>query len=144
MKSFPFELSGGQKQRVMIAIALAAEPNYLIADEPTTALDVSVQAQILDLLKHLKETENIGILLITHDLAVVAQVSARVGLMYAGELVEEASAREFFSKPLHPYARNLLKALPEGKQKSQMLEAIPGMVASLESRVPWMPICRAL
>lgn len=97
MKSFPFELSGGQKQRVMIAIALAAEPNYLIADEPTTALDVSVQAQILDLLKHLKETENIGILLITHDLAVVAQVAARVGLMYAGELVEEASAREFFS-----------------------------------------------
>ena len=131
MKSFPFELSGGQKQRVMIAIALAAEPNYLIADEPTTALDVSVQAQILDLLKHLKETENIGILLITHDLAVVAQVAARVGLMYAGELVEEASAREFFSKPLHPYARNLLKALPEGKQKSQMLEAIPGMVPRL-------------
>lgn len=131
MKSFPFELSGGQKQRVMIAIALAAEPNYLIADEPTTALDVSVQAQILDLLKHLKETENIGILLITHDLAVVAQVADRVGLMYAGELVEEASAREFFSKPLHPYARNLLKALPEGKQKSQMLEAIPGMVPRL-------------
>ena len=131
MKSFPFELSGGQKQRVMIAIALAAEPNYLIADEPTTALDVSVQAQILDLLKHLKETENIGILLITHDLAVVAQVAGRVGLMYAGELVEEASAREFFSKPLHPYARNLLKALPEGKQKSQMLEAIPGMVPRL-------------
>ena len=131
MKSFPFELSGGQKQRVMIAIALAAEPNYLIADEPTTALDVSVQAQILDLLKQLKETENIGILLITHDLAVVAQVADRVGLMYAGELVEEASAREFFSKPLHPYARNLLKALPEGKQKSQMLEAIPGMVPRL-------------
>ena len=130
-RAFPFELSGGQKQRVMIAIALAAEPNYLIADEPTTALDVSVQAQILDLLKHLKETENIGILLITHDLAVVAQVAARVGLMYAGELVEEASAREFFSKPLHPYARNLLKALPEGKQKSQMLEAIPGMVPRL-------------
>lgn len=131
MKSFPFELSGGQKQRVMIAIVLAAEPNYLIADEPTTALDVSVQAQILDLLKQLKETENIGILLITHDLAVVAQVADRVGLMYAGELVEEASAREFFSKPLHPYARNLLKALPEGKQKSQMLEAIPGMVPRL-------------
>jgi peptide/nickel transport system ATP-binding protein len=144
MKSFPFELSGGQKQRVMIAIALAAEPNYLIADEPTTALDVSVQAQILDLLKHLKETENIGILLITHDLAVVAQVAARVEALLlgqlvafqgdghvAGELVEEASAREFFSKPLHPYARNLLKALPEGKQKSQMLEAIPGMVPRL-------------
>ena len=131
IKNYPHQLSGGMRQRIVIAIALACDPELLICDEPTTALDVSVQAQILDLLKHLKETENIGILLITHDLAVVAQVAARVGLMYAGELVEEASAREFFSKPLHPYARNLLKALPEGKQKSQMLEAIPGMVPRL-------------
>lgn len=131
INAFPHELSGGQKQRVMIAIALAAEPCYLIADEPTTALDVTIQAQILDLLKHLRDTENIGILLITHDLAVVAQIADRVGLMYAGELVEEASAGEFFSKPLHPYARSLLKALPEGKQKNELLEAIPGMVPRL-------------
>ena len=131
LADYPHQLSGGERQRVMIAMALLTRPELLIADEPTTALDVSVQAQILDLLKQLKETENIGILLITHDLAVVAQVADRVGLMYAGELVEEASAREFFSKPLHPYARNLLKALPEGKQKSQMLEAIPGMVPRL-------------
>lgn len=131
INAFPFELSGGQKQRVMIAIALAAEPQYLIADEPTTALDVTIQAQILELLNELKRTENIGILLITHDLAVVAQVADRVGLMYAGELVEEASAKEFFSNPLHPYARSLLKALPEGKQKGQKLEAIPGIVPKL-------------
>ncbi len=131
---FPHELSGGQKQRVMIAIALAAQPQYLIADEPTTALDVTIQAQILDLLKSLRDTENIGILLITHDLAVVAQVADKVGLMYAGELVEEASAREFFSSPLHPYARNLLKALPEGKSKEEFLEAIPGVVPPLSTQ----------
>ena len=105
MKSFPFEL--------------------------TSALDVTIQAQVLEMIKSLQDEFQTAMLLITHDLAVVAQVAARVGLMYAGELVEEASAREFFSKPLHPYARNLLKALPEGKQKSQMLEAIPGMVPRL-------------
>ena len=132
ISQYPHEFSGGMRQRAVMAIALAGNPKILFADEPTTALDVTIQAQILDLLKQLKETENIGILLITHDLAVVAQVADRVGLMYAGELVEEASAREFFSKPLHPYARNLLKALPEGKQKSQMLEAIPGMVPRLK------------
>ena len=132
--SFPHELSGGQKQRIMIAIALAAEPNYLVADEPTTALDVTIQAQILNLLKALRDSENIGILLITHDLAVVAQIADRVGLMYAGQLMEEAGAHEFFSKPLHPYARSLLKALPEGKQKTQRLEAIPGMVPRLNRK----------
>lgn len=132
--SFPHELSGGQKQRVMIAIALAAQPKYLIADEPTTALDVTIQAQILDLIKSLRDSENIGVLLITHDLTVVAQVADRVGLMYAGELVEEASAQDFFSSPYHPYARNLLKALPEGKDKSHPLQAIPGMVPRLNRK----------
>lgn len=132
--SFPHELSGGQRQRVMIAIALAAQPKYLIADEPTTALDVTIQAQILDLIKSLRDSENIGVLLITHDLTVVAQVADRVGLMYAGELVEEASAQDFFSSPYHPYARNLLKALPEGKDKSHPLQAIPGMVPRLNRK----------
>lgn len=132
--SFPHELSGGQRQRVMIAIALAAQPKYLIADEPTTALDVTIQAQILDLIKSLRDSENIGVLLITHDLTVVAQVADRVGLMYAGELVEEASAQDFFSSPYHPYARNLLKALPEGKDKSHPLQAIPRMVPRLNRK----------
>lgn len=132
--SFPHELSGGQRQRVMIAIALAAQPKYLIADEPTTALDVTIQAQILDLIKSLRDSENIGVLLITHDLTVVAQVADRVGLMYAGELVEEASAQDFFSSPYHPYARNLLKALPEGKDKSHPLQSIPGMVPRLNRK----------
>ena len=132
--SFPHELSGGQKQRVMIAIALAAQPKYLIADEPTTALDVTIQAQILDLIKSLRDSENIGVLLITHDLTVVAQVADRVGLMYAGVLVEEASVQDFFSSPYHPYARNLLKALPEGKDKSHPLQAIPGMAPRLNRK----------
>ena len=131
---FPHELSGGQKQRVMIAIALSAEPQYLIADEPTTALDVTIQAQILNLLKELRESENIGILLISHDLAVVAQLADKVGLMYAGQLVELADAKEFFAKPLHPYARSLLKALPDGKDKSKLLEAIPGVVPPLSTK----------
>ncbi len=130
---FPHELSGGQKQRVMIAMALAAEPQYLIADEPTTALDVTVQAQILDLLKELRRSENIGILLITHDLAVVSQIADTVGLMYAGELVEEASAAEFFQHPQHPYARSLLRALPDGKSKGEELAAVPGVVPSLST-----------
>ncbi len=128
---FPHELSGGQKQRVMIAIALAAEPDFLIADEPTTALDVTIQAQILKLLDEIRQTQNIGILLITHDLAVVAQISERVGLMYAGQLVELAKTQDFFKHPLHPYASSLLKALPEGRCKNDCLEAIPGMVPDL-------------
>ncbi len=131
---FPHELSGGQKQRVMIAMALAAEPKYLIADEPTTALDVTIQAQILDLLKELRWTENIGILLITHDLAVVSQTADKVGLMYAGQLVEEAPAEVFFKNPKHPYARSLIKALPNGKKKTDVLEAISGVVPLLNKK----------
>ena len=120
---FPHEISGGQKQRVMIALALAAEPGFLIADEPTTALDVTIQAQILNLLKEIRDSEGIGILLISHDLAVVAQIADKVGLMYAGEMVEEASAADFFRRPFHPYARTLLRALPDGKHKSERLDA---------------------
>src|SRR5215212_9564673 len=106
---YPFRLSGGQKQRVMIAIALSAEPEFLIADEPTTALDVTIQAQILELLKKLQAEQKLGLLLITHDLAVVAGMAHRVALMYAGQIIEVAEAQEFFAAPKHPYARLLLQ-----------------------------------
>jgi peptide/nickel transport system ATP-binding protein len=105
---YPFRMSGGQKQRVMIAMALAAEPDFLIADEPTTALDVTIQAQILDLLKDLQREHRMGLLLITHDLAVVSGMAHRVALMYAGQIIEVAPAAEFFAAPRHPYARALL------------------------------------
>ncbi len=114
--SFPFQLSGGQKQRVMIAIALAAEPDVLIADEPTTALDVTVQKQILDLLMDLQKDQGMAMLLITHDLGIVSQVAHRIALMYAGQIVEVAETAEFFARPLHPYARMLLDALPGLRQ----------------------------
>lgn len=129
--SFPFQLSGGQKQRVMIAVALAAEPELLIADEPTTALDVTVQKQILDLLKDLQRERQMAILLITHDLGVVAQVADRVGLMYAGQMVELADTASFFASPLHPYAERLLAALPDTAKRDRPLDAIPGSVPPL-------------
>lgn len=129
--TYPFQMSGGQKQRVMIAIALAAEPELLIADEPTTALDVTVQKQILDLLLDLQRERGMAILLITHDLGVVAQVADRVGIMYAGELVELGSKQAFFSKPLHPYANRLLGALPDVEKRGHVLEAIAGSVPPL-------------
>ena len=128
---YPFRLSGGQKQRVMIAIALAAEPQFLVADEPTTALDVTIQKQILDLLKDLQRERGLGLLLITHDLGVVAGMAHRVALMYAGEIVETAPADEFFAAPKHPYARLLLKALPDAGKRGESLAAIPGMVPPL-------------
>ena len=129
--SYPFQLSGGQKQRVMIAMALALEPELLIADEPTTALDVTVQKQILDLLMDLKREQGMTILLITHDLGVVAQVADRVALMYAGQIVETASCTEFFARPLHPYASQLLDALPDTSKRGRSLEAIAGVVPPL-------------
>ena len=129
--SYPFQMSGGQKQRVMIAIALAAEPTLLIADEPTTALDVTVQKQILDLLLDLQRERGMSILLITHDLGVVSQVADRVGIMYAGELVELGSKASFFGAPAHPYANRLLAALPDVDKRGHMLEAIKGMVPPL-------------
>jgi peptide/nickel transport system ATP-binding protein len=130
---YPFRLSGGQKQRVMIAIALAAEPDFLIADEPTTALDVTIQKQILDLLKDLQKEQGMGMLLITHDLGVVSGMAHRVALMYAGQIVEVATAQEFFSRPKHPYARLLLAALPDAGKRGQSLSAIPGTVPPLWS-----------
>jgi peptide/nickel transport system ATP-binding protein len=128
---YPFRLSGGQKQRVMIAIALAAEPDFLVADEPTTALDVTIQAQILDLLKRLQKEQGMGMLLITHDLAVVAGMADRVALMYAGQIIEVATAEEFFNAPRHPYARLLLNALPDADKRGGRLAAIPGTVPPL-------------
>ena len=128
---YPFRMSGGQKQRVMIAIALAAEPDFLIADEPTTALDVTIQAQILDLLKQLQHEQRMGMLLITHDLAVVSGMAHRVALMYAGQIIEVAPAREFFAAPKHPYAKALLRALPGGDRRAGPLEAIAGTVPPL-------------
>ena len=128
---YPFRLSGGQKQRVMIAIALAAEPDFLVADEPTTALDVVIQAQILELLKDLQREQGMGLLLITHDLAVVAGMAQRVALMYAGQIVEVASAAEFFADPRHPYARLLLESLPGYSKRGEPLAAIGGSVPPL-------------
>ena len=128
---YPFRMSGGQKQRVMIAMTLAAEPDYLVADEPTTALDVTIQAQILDLLKDLQKERGLGLLLITHDLAVVSGMAHQVALMYAGQIIEVARAEEFFSAPLHPYARLLLRALPDAQRRGEALAAIRGTVPPL-------------
>lgn len=132
--SYPFEMSGGQKQRVMIAMTLAAEPDFLIADEPTTALDVTIQKQVLDLLKDLQRERQLGLLLITHDLGVVADMAHRVALMYAGQIVEEAAAKDFFAKPRHPYARLLLQALPDAEHRGGALVSIAGAVPPLWQR----------
>ena len=132
--SYPFQLSGGQKQRVMIAIALAGEPDVVIADEPTTALDVTIQKQILDLLVELQRTQGMAMLLITHDLGIVAKMAQRIALMYAGQIIEMAETTEFFARPLHPYARMLLGALPERVSRSARLAAIPGTVPALNQR----------
>ena len=128
---YPFRMSGGQKQRVMIAVALAAEPDFLIADEPTTALDVTIQAQILDLLRDLQREKRMGLLLITHDLAVVSGMAHRVALMYAGQIIEVARAEDFFRSPQHPYAKALMRALPGGDRRAGPLEAIAGTVPAL-------------
>lgn len=132
--NYPFQLSGGQKQRVMIAIALAAEPQIVIADEPTTALDVTIQAQILDLLRELQAARNMTLLLITHDLAVVKSMAHRVALMYAGQVIEVADAKDFFAQPLHPYAANLFGALPEFSKRGRALASIPGTVPPLNQK----------
>ena len=128
---YPFRMSGGQKQRVMIAMALAAEPDFLIADEPTTALDVTIQKQVLDLLKDLQREKGMGLLLITHDLGVVADMADHVALMYAGQIIEVAPAAEFFARPRHPYARLLLQALPDAGRRGEPLAAIGGTVPPL-------------
>jgi peptide/nickel transport system ATP-binding protein len=130
---YPFRLSGGQKQRVMIAMTLAAEPDFLIADEPTTALDVSIQRQILDLLRALQAERRMGLLLITHDLGVVAGMAQQVALMYAGQIVELARTEDFFARPRHPYAQALLRALPDGSRRGRPLQAIAGTVPALST-----------
>ncbi len=131
LDEYPFQFSGGMKQRVMIAIALAGDPELLIADEPTTALDVTVQAQILDLLARLQAERGMGKLLITHDLGVVARMAHRIGVMYAGELVEVARREDFFTRPRHPYTQALFAALPEGRRRGGELATIPGQVPAL-------------
>ena len=133
---YPFQLSGGMKQRVMIAIALAGDPKVLIADEPTTALDVTIQAQVLDLLAELQASRGMGMLLITHDLGVVSRMAHRVGVMYAGELVETGPREVFFSEPLHPYSRKLFAALPTSEQRGRALETLVGQVPRLGERHP--------
>lgn len=133
-RQFPHELSGGMRQRVMIAIALSCKPQILIADEPTTALDVTIQAQILDLILDLQREIKAGIILITHDLGVVAQTADRVAVMYAGEIVELADSAELFNNPLHPYTRSLLNSIPQMDAKEgEKLHVIKGMVPSLKN-----------
>ena len=131
---YPFQLSGGLKQRVMIAAALAAEPEVLIADEPTTALDVTIQAQILDLLAKLQAERSMAILLITHDLGIVARMAQRVAVMYAGEIVEVAERAAFFAAPQHPYAQKLFQALPSPQKRGADLSVIAGQVPPLTGR----------
>ncbi|MGB0911229.1 MAG: ABC transporter ATP-binding protein, partial [Nitrospirales bacterium] len=127
---YPHEMSGGMKQRVMIAMALACKPDLLIADEPTTALDVTIQAQILDLLKDLQDEMGMAILLITHNLGVVAQFSRDVIVMYASKIAERASVQQLFSKPSHPYTKALLNSLPRPGERGKRLESIKGTVPS--------------
>jgi peptide/nickel transport system ATP-binding protein len=131
LRSYPHELSGGMAQRVMIAMALACEPDLLIADEPTTALDVTIQAQILDLMRHLREETGSAIILITHDLGVVAEMCDRVAVMYAGEIVEQADVRTMFREPSHPYTRGLIGSIPVVGDIRDELTVIPGNVPNL-------------
>lgn len=136
LKNYPFELSGGMQQRVMIAMALASEPRLLIADEPTTALDVTIQAQILDLLRDLKHRLGMAILLITHNLGIVGDIADRVAVMYAGQIVELAPARALLQQPRHPYTRALMASVPKLRAAAQRLTAIPGNVPRLEDFPP--------
>ena len=134
LAEYPFQLSGGMKQRVMIAMALAGQPQLLIADEPTTALDVTIQAQVLDLLRDLQRSRGMAMLLITHDLGVVSRMADRIGVMYAGQLVEVARRADFFRAPAHPYSRRLFAALPDSARRGGRLATIPGSVPGLDTR----------
>jgi peptide/nickel transport system ATP-binding protein len=139
---YPHQLSGGMCQRVMIAMALSCRPSLLVADEPTTALDVTIQAEILDLLRRLREQFDLSVLLISHNLGVVAESGSRVAVMYAGRIVEEAPVREIFASPRHPYTLGLLKSMPrlgEGARKKRRLPTIPGNVPDPARREPGCP-----
>jgi peptide/nickel transport system ATP-binding protein/oligopeptide transport system ATP-binding protein len=145
LNDYPHQLSGGQRQRVMIAMALACNPDLVIADEPTTALDVTVQAQILKLFGRLQQTRSMSVLYITHDLGVVSKVADRVYVMYAGTIVEEAGARGLFKQPRHPYTQALLASLPSRLKRGKRLYSVPGSVpnpAFKPSGCPFHPRCR--
>ena len=145
-RAYPHEISGGQAQRVMIAMALALNPQLLIADEPTTALDVTIQAQILDLMRGLSSTMGTAVILITHDLGIVAEMAERVAVMYAGRIVEEADVRAIFAKPLHPYTQGLIDSVPKLGELKERLATIPGNVPNLVNLPPgcrFAPRCTA-
>ncbi|RFU84761.1 ABC transporter ATP-binding protein [Streptomyces triticagri] len=144
VNDFPHQFSGGMRQRIMIAMALALEPDLIIADEPTTALDVTVQAQVMDLLAELQQEYNMGLILITHDLGVVADVADKIAVMYAGRIVETAPVHELYKRPAHPYTRGLLDSIPRLDQKGQELYAIKGLPPNLlhvPSGCPFNPRC---
>lgn len=134
LRAYPHQLSGGMSQRVMIAMAVACDPKLLIADEPTTALDVTIQAQIVDLLLELQKQKNMGLVLITHDLALVAEAADRVIVMYAGQIVETGPANKIFYQPLHPYTQALLASLPESSSGADRLQALSGVVPGAYDR----------
>ena len=135
MKNYPHQLSGGMRQRVVIAIALACNPDLLICDEPTTALDVTIQAKILELIKDIQKKLNISVIYITHDLGVVAKVADYVAVMYAGKIVEKGNVDEIFYDPRHPYTWGLLSAMPDIETKDDMLYTIPGTPVNLMNKV---------
>jgi peptide/nickel transport system ATP-binding protein len=143
VKEYPHQLSGGMRQRIMIAMALSCSPNLLIADEPTTALDVTIQAQILELLNELKAKLGMAVMLITHDMGVIAETAQRVVVMYAAQVVEEASVEELFKEPLHPYTQGLLRSIPRidlAATQKPRLQTIPGTVPTLRGEIK--PSCR--
>ncbi len=131
LKQYPHEFSGGMRQRIVVSIALLTDPDLIIADEPTTALDVTIQSEIMDLLLHLCATENMGLLLITHDLGVVSEVTEKIAVMYAGKIVESGPTARIIGAPQHPYTRGLIKALPGSISPGERLHQIPGMMPTL-------------
>jgi peptide/nickel transport system ATP-binding protein len=136
LKQYPHEFSGGMRQRIVIAIALITDPDLIIADEPTTALDVTIQAEIMDLLLSLCESEDMGLILITHDLAVVSQVTEKIAVMYAGKIVEAGLTESVIKEPKHPYTQGLIKALPGNLLPGSRLNQIPGMMPTLTDIPP--------
>lgn len=145
VKAYPHQLSGGMNQRVMIAMAIACAPKLLIADEPTTALDVTIQAQVMSLLRNLQQEHGMALILISHDLAVVSEVAERVAVMYAGEIIEENRSPRIFTDPHHPYTEALLAAIPEHNRGASRLFALPGLVPGRDDRPPgcvFEPRCR--